>query len=118
MIVVFGSLNMDLVLRVPAIPRPGETVLCPDYATHAGGKGNNQAIAAAKAGAAVAMAGSVGHDGFGDTLLENLRAHQVDTAGIGRSDRPTGIAMICVDSGGENAIAVASGANLVAGADL
>ena len=116
MIVVFGSLNMDLVLTVPAIPRPGETVLCPEYVTKPGGKGCNQAVAAARAGAAVTMVGRVGDDGFGRTLVDRLALEGVETGAIGRAEHPTGIACICVDSGGENAIAVASGANLAAGA--
>ncbi len=112
MIIVFGSLNMDLVLTVPSIPRPGETVLCPEYVSKPGGKGCNQAVAAARAGAPVAMAGQVGRDSFGDTLLGVLEREGVDAGGVGRSDRPTGVACISVDPQGENAIAVASGANL------
>ncbi len=116
MIVVFGSLNMDLVLTVPSIPRPGETVLCDEYVTKPGGKGCNQAVAAARAGAAVAMIGQVGDDAFGQRLVDVLSAQQVDTTGIARSVRPTGVACISVESSGENAIAVASGANLDANA--
>lgn len=116
MIIVFGSLNMDLVLTVPSIPRPGETVLCAEYVTKPGGKGCNQAVAAARAGARVAMAGRVGDDGFGRQLVDGLGADTVDTRAVARSDRPTGVAMICVEPSGENAIAVASGANLDADA--
>ncbi len=112
MIVVFGSLNMDLVLTVPTIPRPGETVLCPDYVTKPGGKGCNQAVAAARTGGSVTMAGRVGDDAFGRTLVQRLAAEGVETRAIDPSARPTGIACICVDGDGENAIAVASGANL------
>ena len=118
MIVVFGSLNMDLVLTVPSLPRPGETVLCDDYVTKPGGKGANQAVAAARAGADVAMVGRVGADEFGRRLIDNLRAHGVATAGVAVSDRPTGVAYICVDTNGENSIAVASGANLAVAGDL
>ena len=82
MIVVFGSLNMDLVLTVPSIPRPGETVLCDEYVTKPGGKGCNQAVAAARAGAAVAMIGQVGDDAFGQRLVDVLSAQRVDTTGI------------------------------------
>ena len=116
MIIVFGSLNMDLVLTVPSIPRPGETVLCEEYVTKPGGKGCNQAVAAARAGAPTAMVGQVGDDAFGGRLADVLASHDVDTAGILRSGRPTGVAYICVEPSGENAIAVASGANLDAGA--
>jgi len=112
MILVFGSLNMDLVVRVPALPRPGETVLCDDYVTVPGGKGNNQAVAAARAGAEVMMVGCVGDDEFGRRLLHNLRDSGVITTAVAVSDRPTGVAYICVDSHGENSIVVASGANL------
>lgn len=112
MILVFGSLNMDLVLRVPALPRPGETVLCDDYVAVPGGKGNNQAVAAARAGAEVMMVGCVGEDEFGRRLLDNLRANGVGTTAVRTSDRPTGVAYICVDTHGENCIVVASGANL------
>jgi ribokinase len=118
MILVFGSLNADLVIRVPALPRPGETVLCDDYAVKPGGKGNNQAVAAARAGAEVMMVGCVGRDAFGDGLLANLAENAVNTAGVRRSDRPTGIAYICVDPDGENFITVAAGANLDAHADF
>lgn len=116
MIIVFGSLNMDLVLTVPSIPRPGETVLCDEYVTKPGGKGCNQAVAAARAGASVEMVGRVGDDGFGQSLLTGLADQRVGTQGVLRSGRPTGMAYICVETSGENAIAVASGANLDADA--
>ena len=112
MIIVFGSLNMDLVLTVPSIPRPGETVLCEQYISKPGGKGCNQAVAAARAGAPVRMIGQVGGDTFGDGLLSTLDSEGIDAGGVRRSDRPTGVAFICVDPEAENAIAVASGANL------
>ena len=111
MILVFGSLNTDLVIRVPGLPRPGETVLCADYAVKAGGKGNNQAVAAARAGAEVMMVGCVGTDAFGESLVANLAANGINAAGVHRSDKPTGIACICVDPAGENFIVVAAGAN-------
>ncbi|EWY40065.1 ribokinase [Skermanella stibiiresistens SB22] len=116
MIVVFGSLNMDLVMTVPTLPKPGETVLCPGYQLKPGGKGNNQAIAAARAGAPVAMAGCVGPDAFGSGLIENLVRNGVDTTGVHVAEEATGCAMICVDKAGENFISVASGANLTASA--
>lgn len=118
MIVVFGSLNVDLVAEVPVIPGPGRTVLAPSYRTHFGGKGANQAVAAARiAGPGqVRMAGRIGQDGFGDSAIENLRGNGVDTALVVRSDEPTGCAFITVDQAGENAITVASGANMAASA--
>ena len=118
MILVFGSLNVDLVARVAAIPGPGRTVLAPSYATHHGGKGANQAVAAARiAGTGnVRMACRVGRDAFGDGALQNLAANGVDTGLVVRSDEPTGCAFITVDASGENAITVASGANRTASA--
>src|SRR5690349_8213314 len=118
MIVIFGSLNIDLVARVPAIPGPGRTVLAPSYETHFGGKGANQAVAAARiAGPGkVAMAGRIGRDGFGDEAIRNLAANGVDTGLIVRAGEPTGCAFITVDGSGENAITVASGANRAASA--
>ena len=118
MILVFGSLNIDLVARVPVIPGPGRTVLAPSYETHFGGKGANQAVAAARiAGRGrVQMAGRVGRDAFGDTAVQNLAANGVDTTLIVAADEPTGCAFITVDPGGENAITVASGANMAAAA--
>ncbi len=112
MLLVFGSLNVDLVFQVEALPRPGETVLCPGYALVAGGKGANQAAAAAKAGAKVRMVGKVGDDDFGRFARKALAAAGVDGAGIGTSPRATGVAMIGVDRRAENQIMVASGANL------
>ena len=118
MIVVFGSLNIDLLFRVGRLPQPGETVLTAGYATEPGGKGMNQAIAAARAGARVAMVGCVGRDGFADTVLSRLAAEGVDPTGVRRVEAPTGCAAIAVDDGGGNAIVVASGANLAATADM
>ncbi len=112
MIVVFGSLNMDLVMAVPALPRPGETVLCPSYRVLPGGKGNNQAVAAARAGGAVRLFGRVGPDGFGEALRGNLVANGIAGGDLRTAEAPTGCATITVDPHGENAIAVASGANL------
>lgn len=111
MILVFGSLNMDLVVRVPSLPKAGETVLCTDYVTKTGGKGGNQAIAAARAGAEVVMVGCVGDDPFGRQLTEVLRAEGIRTEGVRVTDRPSGMAYICVDDHGENFIVVAGGAN-------
>ena len=117
MIVVFGSVNVDLVFRVEALPAPGETVLTDAYAVHPGGKGANQAVAAARAGGTVAMVGSVGPDGFGERAREALAAAGVDLRFVSLSEHPTGCAAIGVDGQGRNAITVASGANLDAAHD-
>jgi ribokinase len=117
MLVVFGSINIDLVFRVAALPRPGDTVLAPDYATVPGGKGANQAVAAARDGARVRMVGRVGRDAFAPMALNSLNDAGVDTAGVAQSDKPTGCAVIGVDRDGENQIIVASGANAQAHAD-
>ena len=113
MIVVFGSINVDLVCRVPAIARPGETVLARGYETLHGGKGANQAVAAARAGGGlpVSMCGRVGDDGFGHAARANLAREGIDVTGVVAGPDPTGCAFIAVDPGGENAITVASGAN-------
>jgi ribokinase len=111
-IVVLGSLNVDLVVRVPALPRPGETVLGDRLSTFAGGKGANQAVAAARLGGRVAMVGRLGADPGGDTLAGSLDREGVDASGVERdAGEPTGAALIMVDGGGENLIAVAPGAN-------
>jgi ribokinase len=110
-ITVFGSLNADLVFLAETLPRPGETVLTENVQIFPGGKGANQAIAAARAGGHVRMFGRVGNDDHGKLLLATLQAAEVDASGIGLSDRLTGIAMIAVDRAGHNQILVASGAN-------
>jgi ribokinase len=115
MILVFGSINVDLVTQVDAIAKPGETVLASSYSQTYGGKGANQAVAAARTSlpdTRVAMVGSVGGDALGDACLENLRSVGIDTNGISIVDATTGCAFISVDRHGENAITVASGANL------
>ena len=111
MIVVFGSINIDLVTRVERIPGPGETVLGPSYAVIPGGKGANQALAARRAGGRVAMVGAVGDDSFAEVALALLRADGVDLSGVARVAAPTGAAFISVDARAENAIVVAAGAN-------
>ncbi len=112
MIIVFGSLNIDMVLRVDKLPRPGETVLCPSYQLIGGGKGGNQAVAASKAGAEVKLFGKVGDDDFGKYLLRSLERTSVDLVGVSVDKNfSTGCAAISVDSLGENMITVASGAN-------
>lgn len=111
-IAVIGSLNMDLVIRSPRIPEPGETILgADDLLMIPGGKGANQAYASARLGAEVTMIGRVGDDMFGKQLITSLR-RTVDTHHITRdSDASTGIALIVVDKGGQNSIVVSSGAN-------
>jgi ribokinase len=117
MLLVFGSINVDLLFKVEALPRPGETVLSPGYEVAAGGKGANQATAAARAGAAVRMVGHLGDDSFGHFARDAMTAAGVDCAGIATSSRATGIAVIGVDQAAENQIMVASGANLDTRAD-
>lgn len=118
MIIVFGSLNIDIVMPVGHFPQPGETVLCSaDYLSRAGGKGSNQAVAAVRAGAKVAFVGKVGDDSFGRRSVNNLKNHGIWAAGIGMSERPTGCATIAVDAQGANIVMVAPGANLDTTAD-
>jgi ribokinase len=114
MIVVFGSVNIDLVVPVERLPRPGETVLGPHYTLVPGGKGANQALAAARAGGAVHMIGRVGRDGFADLALAELKAAGIDLSSLERDELPTGCALIPVDRQGGNLIIVASGANRAA----
>jgi ribokinase len=109
--VVVGSANMDLVATAPALPRPGETVLGYDFAQVPGGKGANQAIAAARAGAEVALVGAIGSDAFGVSLRARLVASAVDTTQLRVVYGASGVALILVDGTGENMIVVAPGAN-------
>ena len=109
---VIGSINLDIVATGKTLPRPGETVTGASLAYHPGGKGANQALAARKLGADVAMIGCVGADGAADQALSLLRASGVDVSGVTTSpDLPTGVALIAVGEGGENQIIVAPGAN-------
>jgi ribokinase len=110
-IVVLGSANLDLVVRQPRMPRPGETMFGSDFTTVPGGKGLNQAVAAARAGGDVGFLGAVGRDAFGEQLRRCLRDDGVDAHGLEEVDAPTGTAHIAVLDGGENAIVVVSGAN-------
>lgn len=111
-VVVIGSANLDLVATTVRLPRPGETVLGTSYAEHAGGKGLNQAIAAARAGATVAMIGAVGDDEPGERLCSIATAEGVDMSAVARiGATPTGRAVITVDAGAENSIVVIPGAN-------
>ncbi len=111
-VIVAGSINVDLIVGVPTLPGPGETVLGSRFIQQNGGKSANQAVAAARVGAEVTMLGAVGDDDLGRTALAGLAAAGVD---ISRcqvfDDAHTGLALIVVDDGGENQIAVASGAN-------
>jgi ribokinase len=112
MIVVFGSINIDLMMQVKRFPAPGETVLTPAYEWMPGGKGMNQAIAAARAGVKVAMVGCVGDDGFGTRALNTMRREGVLSSGVVVSDvLPTGCSTIFVDSSGENLVVMSRGAN-------
>lgn len=110
-ILVIGSLNTDLVVRAPRFPQPGETISGEDLQTFPGGKGANQAVAAARLGTSVSMLGRVGKDDFGDYLLNNLQANKVDTQYVQRDDASTGTAIIVVDANGQNSIVLSAGAN-------
>ena len=111
-VVVVGSLNVDLVVRAPRIPSPGETVLGDDLQQYSGGKGANQAVACARMGAKVRMVGAVGNDTFGRFLLDTLEADSIDLQFVALSDRkPSGVALITVGEDGQNAIVVSPGAN-------
>ena len=117
MITVFGSLNVDYIFQVSQLPAPGETVLASNMQVLPGGKGANQAVAAARAGAKVSMVGAVGRDGLSKIALAGLLDAGVDTSAVALSTMPTGTAAINVDAQGENAITVSSGANLDARGD-
>ncbi len=111
-VLVIGSINMDLVVRSDHMPQPGETVMGSEFATIPGGKGANQAVAAARIGGSCSMIGRVGDDVFGKRLIENLRLNHVETNHVRiTQDCPSGVAVISVDGSGENAITVVSGAN-------
>jgi len=110
-ILVIGSLNADLVVRAPRFPAPGETISGEDLAIIPGGKGANQAVAAARQGPSVEMVGRVGNDSFGPTLLQNLKENHVDTARVLTDDSATGTAIIVVDADGQNNIVLSPGAN-------
>ncbi|MDR3428480.1 ribokinase [Silvimonas sp.] len=111
-VVVIGSLNMDLVGRAERLPHPGETLAGTSFATIAGGKGGNQAVAAARLGAQVTMLGAVGADAYGAQLVNGLKAENIDCQGVARiADAATGVAMIIVDEASQNAILIIPGAN-------
>jgi ribokinase len=111
LITVIGSINLDLIANVVRLPKPGETVPGSAFKTAPGGKGANQALAAARSGAATRMVGAVGRDAFADEALALLREAGVDTSALHQSAAATGTALILVDEKGENIIAVVSGAN-------
>ena len=111
MITVVGSTNMDLVVQVYRHPRPGETVLGSDYQTFPGGKGANQAVAAARLGGHVRFIGRLGNDAFGDELYRSLAEEGIELQSLKRVSAPTGVALITVNSTGENTIIVSPGAN-------
>jgi len=112
-VIVVGSINVDLVVTLERLPAPGETVSGGRFSRHGGGKGANQATAAARLGAAVTMVGAVGDDDLGDEALALLRNEGIDVERVARlAGVATGVALIAVDADGENQIAVASGANL------
>jgi ribokinase len=110
-ILVAGSLNADLVVRAPRFPQPGETISGGDLQVIPGGKGANQAVAAARLGAKVTMLGRVGKDNFGDFLLDNLKQNKVDVTHVQHDDASTGTAIIVVDENGQNSIVLSAGAN-------
>lgn len=111
-VIVVGSVNVDLVVTVDRLPGPGETVVGGQFARHHGGKGGNQAVAAVRLGVATAFAGAVGGDDLGRDAVAALRREGIDTSAVVTlPDAATGVALIVVDAGGENSIAVASGAN-------
>jgi ribokinase len=116
-VVVVGSLNADLSVRVPRLPRPGETISGGPFTRSEGGKGGNQAVAASRLGARVWLIAEVGEDPFGESALAELIHEGVDTSMVRSGREPTGVAVILVDDQGENLIAVASGANLTLGPD-
>jgi ribokinase len=110
-IVVVGSSNTDMIIQLDQIPRPGETRLGGEFATAAGGKGANQAVAAARAGGAVTMIARVGRDMFGERAVAGLAENGVNVDHVLFDDSPSGVALIFVGQDGENSIGVASGAN-------
>lgn len=110
-VVVLGSANMDLVATAATLPRPGETLLGADFVMVPGGKGANQAIAAARAGAACTFLGAIGSDAFGVTLRARITAAGVDTSQLRVAYGASGVALVMVNAEGENAIVVSPGAN-------
>ncbi len=116
-VVVFGSINMDLVVQTPRLPAPGETLAGHTFFTAPGGKGANQAVAAARLGVPTRMVGRVGDDVFADALRSSLQHYGVDTRYIAASPGPSGVAAIAVDDAAENTIVIVAGANGLVGQD-
>ena len=115
-VVVFGGINMDLVATTERLPEPGETVFGTSFQTAPGGKGANQAVAAARLGANVRMVGRVGADEFGPALLDGLRAEGIDASRVASDpDNPSGVAMILLDDDAQNCIVAVYGANMACG---
>jgi len=110
-VLVIGSLNADLVVRAPRFPSPGETISGGDLLTIPGGKGANQAVAAARQGANVAMVGRVGKDNFAAFLIENLNSNNVNCSHVAQDNVASGTAIIIVDEKGQNSIVISPGAN-------
>ncbi|MFF6579234.1 ribokinase, partial [Pseudomonas aeruginosa] len=111
-VLVVGSLNMDLVVRAPRLPRGGETLAGQSFITVPGGKGANQAVAAARLGAGVAMIGCLGDDAYGDQLYRALQAEGIDCQGVERvAGESSGVALIVVDDSSQNAIVIVAGGN-------
>lgn len=110
-VVVIGSLNMDLVTRAERLPRAGETLVGQSFATVSGGKGANQAVAAARLGAQVSMIGCVGGDGYGEQLRAALLAEQIDCQAVTTVEGSSGVALIVVDDSSQNSIVIVAGAN-------
>lgn len=111
-IVVIGSSNTDMIVQVRRLPRPGETILGGEFLTAAGGKGANQAVAAARAGGRVTLVARLGSDASGDSSLAAFRRERIDVSHVVRDRKaPSGVALVFVARSGENSIAVASGAN-------
>ena len=110
-ICVIGSLNMDLVVNVDTMPKPGQTIIGSNFKEVPGGKGANQAVAMARLNGNVSMIGKVGEDGFGQTLINSLKNDKVDTTYIQTSKGATGVALITVDKNAQNSIVVSPGAN-------
>ncbi|MGB6210721.1 ribokinase [Pseudomonas mandelii] len=110
-VVVIGSLNMDLVTRAPRLPRGGETLIGQSFATVSGGKGANQAVAAARLGAQVSMVGCIGSDAYGEELRRALMVEQIDCQAVSTVEGSSGVALIVVDDNSQNAIVIVAGAN-------
>ncbi len=110
-ICMVGSVMTDLVVRVPRLPEPGETIFGTDFSEGFGGKGSNQAVMAARLGARVSVVVNLGHDSYGDKTVQNYELEGIDTAFVGRVPGASGVALITVAESGENVISLAAGAN-------